>query len=264
MIHCIWSQVRIIYAFVRRDIFVLRKGLRDDLINAIVKVTAMYIPLGVLSQYFGFTPDMARDVMIGAVASVFLSRGFVCALIDSFDMSEARFIDYKRTLPLSTSGMLIASLCSYVITLTASTFPLFILAKVYLGTFMPLSGIQWIAFFILYLASMIFISAFFLNIIFCFSFEWFRFNIWLRILIPIHALGCFMFSWKRLYTFSPFFARVLLINPFTFIAEGLRAALFGNDKYISVYYCVPIVCAWTVVVVWILLRYVRKRIESGI
>lgn len=258
------EQARIIWALVRRDIFVLRQGLRDDLINSTVKVSAMYFALGVLSPYLGFTITIARDVMIGAIVSVFLSRGFVAAVTDSFDMSEARFIDYKKTLPVSTSGLLLAYLCSYVITLLVSTLPLFILMKVYLGSFMPLGGIQWISLIIIYFASMIFVSAFFLSIILCVSFEWFRFNIWQRILIPLNSFGCLMFAWKRLYGFSPLFARSLLLNPFTFICEGLRAALFGNDAYISVYYCVPAVCLWAAIAVWVLLSYVRKRIESGI
>jgi len=258
------EQIRVMWALVRRDIFVLRQGLRDDLINSAVKVSVLFFVLGVLGIYFGFRASVAQDVMIGAVVSVFLSRGFVCAITDSFDMSDARFIDYKRVLPLSTSMMLLSKLCSYIITLAVSTLPLFVLAKLYLQDAMPLGNIQWIAFFIMYCASMVCLSAFFLSIIFCVSFDWFRFNIWQRVLIPMNSFGCIMFSWKRLYFFSPLFARALLINPCVFIVEGLRASIFGNDAYISVYYCVPVVCLWAVVAVGILLRYVGKRVEAGV
>jgi ABC-type multidrug transport system permease subunit len=258
------EQMYMVWALVRRDLFLLRQSLRDDLFNSVVKVSSLYFVLGVLSPYLGFKDAMSRDVMIGAIISVLLSRCFVCAIDDSFDRSDLRFIDYKRTLPLPTTGILAASLCSYVITLCASSAPLFLLAKVYLGPAMPFSNIQWIPFIILYVASMTFISAFFLSIIFCTSFEWFQFNIWPRILTPMNSFGCFMFSWKNFYAFSPLFARVLLINPFTFIAEGLRAALFGNAEYISVYYCVPAVCLWTALSLWVLFVYVRKRVDSGI
>lgn len=258
------AQARVMWALIQRDMFVMYQGLRDDIINSIISVSTIYFASGILSTYLGFTSTIVRDVMIGAICSAFVSRAFSTAVTDSFDMNDTRYIDYKRTLPLSTTALLLAFLGSYVIGLTITTLPLFILAKIYLGSYMLLANIQWFSFFIIYLASMIFISAFFLGIILCTSFEWFRFNIWQRILIPLNSFGCFLFSWKRLYAFSPLFARAILINPFTFMAEGLRAALFGNEAYISVYYCIPVLCFWALIAVFILVKYVGKRMETGI
>lgn len=263
MMYNIQEQARVVWALVQRDLFLLRQSLYDDLINSTVKVSALYFVLGVLSPYLGFRDAMSRDVMIGAIVSVFLSRGFVSAVTDSFDMSDTRFIDYKRTLPLSTRGMLCASLVSYVVVLAVSTLPLFILAKIYLGTAMPLDAIQWIPFIIIYVLGMFFISAFFLITIFRTSFEWFQFNIWQRVLTPMNTFGCLFFSWKYLYAFSPLLARILLMNPFTYISEGLRASIFGNHDYISVYYCIPALVAWTAAALVILLGYVRKKVDSS-
>jgi ABC-type multidrug transport system permease subunit len=256
------AQARIVWALVQRDLFLLRQSLYDDLLNSFVKVTALYFVLGVLSPYLGFRDAMSRDVMIGAIVSVLLSRGFVSAVSDSFDMTDNRFIDYKRTLPLSTAGMLCASLLGYVVVLAVSTLPLFFLAKFYLGAAMPLGSIQWIPLIIIYLLGMVFVSAFFLSVIFCASFEWFQFNIWQRVLTPMNTFGCLFFSWYHLYAFSPLLARALLINPFTYISEGLRASIFGNADYIPVYYCMPVLAAWTAVALCVLLVYVRKKVDT--
>jgi len=75
-------------------------------------------------------------------------------------------------------------------------------------------------------------------------------SVWMRIIFPMWFLGCFQFSWAALYQASPVIAYIDLINPITYISEGTRAAILGQQGSLNFWVCVGaiivfIVIGWT-------------------
>jgi len=62
--------------------------------------------------------------------------------------------------------------------------------------------------------------------------------VWTRFNFPLWFLGCFQFSWQVLHKVCPVLAYINLANPVTYLMEGIRAALLGQDGFLNVWLCV--------------------------
>jgi ABC-type polysaccharide/polyol phosphate export permease len=94
-----------------------------------------------------------------------------------------------------------------------------------------------------------------------FSYQWYMDNIWPRILSPLLCLGAVFFTWHGINLFSPRIAQLTLLNPFTYVAEGIRQGLLGGTEYLPFTYCVPAVFLALVVVVGLLAYGIKKRLD---
>lgn len=65
-------------------------------------------------------------------------------------------------------------------------------------------------------------------------------NFWIRFSIPLFNLGGFWAPWHTTYKTSRILGYAMLLNPFTYITEGLRYALTASSSYISAGYCMGI------------------------
>ncbi len=257
------SSAKVIFALLQRDLIVLKKNVTDTMINALVRVGAVYVTIGFLGHLLGFDSSIASDVVTGAVISVYISRCFGVAIFDSYDRQYSRFIDYLRLLPLSTRGLLISFIIKYMITVAVSTVPLFIVAKLVLGNCMQLSAINWAPFLLVYLLSLLLISSFFVSITFLTSFHWLRFNLWQRVLIPLSSFGGVMYAWHKVYAFNPMIARMMLVNPQVYLTEGVRSTWLASGEYIPAWYCAGGLAVWSLIWLAILFGPITWRIQKG-
>ena len=90
--------------------------------------------------------------------------------------------------------------------------------------------------------------------------DWFRINIWQRLLTPLNLTGCVLFPWSRLYDFSPLLGRIALCNPMTYFCEGLRMSLHGSD---NAYLFMIGIWVWFLISSAILFTYGKRRLEHA-
>ncbi|MEX0940476.1 MAG: hypothetical protein WDZ41_03890 [Candidatus Babeliales bacterium] len=255
------NNIQVFGMLLWRDLYILKKRFKDDLINAGVMVFFFNLIFGLFGPLIGLTKDLVADTFMGTIVGTFLFIGFSRALDDLSDIKFNHFIDYRRTLPISLPWFFGEYIAIYVIHCMCITIPIFLLGKLILGVRLDFSHIQWLPFIIMYLFSMITVSLFFICLIFSVSFEWFKFNIWQRILTPLHQFGCLLYSWKRAYLFSPKIAMVLLLNPLTHCNEGLRTAMRGVSEYLSVYVSITFLSIFIGIEIFMLLTVVRKKLD---
>lgn len=62
-------------------------------------------------------------------------------------------------------------------------------------------------------------------------------NLWHTLLFPMWFLGSFQFSWKALHTSMPWLSYISLLNPLTYVCEGIRSATLQPDLYLPYTYC---------------------------
>ncbi len=254
---------RVIWVMLKRECIAIKKNGFDPIINAVLRVVTVYIGMGMVAYLMGFERSISADVVTGAMVSVFLNRGFTIGIADSYDKKFTRFIDYRRLLPLSTRGLLIAYIVRYMLTISLSTIPLFVTAYVLLPGQVALSAINPFMFVAMLLLGFLFLSVVFITFLFIASFDWLRFNLWQRVLTPSLVLGCNLYSWYKVYAFNPMLARALLLSPIVYLTEGIRAVFIAEGPFIPASYCLLGLGVWTCLLLLFIFGPITWQIDKG-
>jgi ABC-2 type transport system permease protein len=130
-----------------------------------------------------------------------------------------------------------------------------------LGNRFSIANANWPCFMLMYLLTLMFFSTAYLLISFSTPFRSFMDNFWPLVGSPLMCSGSIFFTWKKLYAFSPTLGTFLLLNPITFITEGLRAALLGGPDYIALWICMSIITLWIVIMFSALSVSLNKRLD---
>lgn len=86
-------------------------------------------------------------------------------------------------------------------------------------------------------------------------------NLWLRIIFPLWFLGGFQFSWKGLYSISPTFAYINLLNPLTYVLEGGRAAALDPALSLPYWNCLIALIGFTTLFGYFGITNLKKRLD---
>ena len=184
--------------------------------------------------------------------------GFAQSLRMMFDIKFNRRIDYLMTLPLPKRWLFSTYVLSSLLETFCTTIPVATIGVLLLNQYFVLANIQWISLFAFYIFSLLFASVFFFMIAFAFPYQWYMDNIWPRLLSPLLCVGAVFFPWYGIHQFSPRIAHITLLNPFTYITEGLRTGFLSSDLYLPYTWCVPAICI-ALILALILLSYSIKR-----
>ena len=91
---------------------------------------------------------------------------------------------------------------------------------------------------------------------------WFRFNIWARVLTPLNFFGCIWYTWHSLNTISKPLGKLVLLNPYTYMTEGLRTALLQNDASLPLSICIPALLCFIAVGFALSLTLIYKHLDA--
>lgn len=226
----------------RRDLYVLYKErLKDGIINNLIILFCLYALFGIFSLHMGIASETIPAILIGILIGNLVYLGWSIANETVFDMEFSRSIDYQIILPLTLNWFLFRFVGRYVMELFLTMLPGFVLAKILVGSQVPLAQINWITFMTFWFLTIFFIALFFLSVTFGLSFDWFRLNIWQRVLWPMNAFGGIFYTWKRAYAFNPLLGQLLLLNPQIYLNEGLRATLLNPHDYLNIHLSIGVI-----------------------
>ncbi len=86
-------------------------------------------------------------------------------------------------------------------------------------------------------------------------------NIWMRVLFPLWYVGGFLNGWFVMEKAAPRFAQLMLFNPIMYIADGMRAAMLGQEGYLNYWTCVCVVIISTILVGTVAVLRFKKRLD---
>lgn len=248
-------------ALLRRDLFVMKSKLKDMIIDSLIVVATEVLILGKLYPLIGMANDSIAPLYIGSsVTYILIDLGY------SFSMRYTYYdgydeIAYHLTFPLSKKWIFAEHIVYFVIEAFIITVPLLSLGILLLGdAFGPISG-TLIGFFFVYVLTLFFFGTFFFASSFWYEKIWFQDNMWPRRLSILLFFSSAFYTWSDVNELSPFLGMLLLLNPLTYIAEGLRASLLGGAQYLSIWVCVPVIIGFIVVDCWRIDKAVTKRLD---
>lgn len=214
------------------DLIIFYESLKDKLINLFIWVFITLIVMGYIMPAFGLT-NFGPFQLAGLIASAGLFEVYPSAMSLVGDFSGDRVISYHLTLPLPPWLVLLKTITYYALNALTLSLCVIPMGKLVLWNQFDLTAISWphFAFFILLVA--LFYGVFTLWIASKSESVDKMGNVWMRFIFPMWFLGGFQFSWQALYNIMPGLAYVGLVNPMTYVMEGVRATVLGQTGYLS-------------------------------
>ena len=255
------EYLRIFWMLLRRDLKVLKKRIGSMLIDGTILVITLVVIFGSLFPLLGMSQSLIAPIYLGNVVAFTLFFGYSYGLKIVFDLHYNRFIDYQLTLPLPKRWLFAKIISYFIIEALLTTIPLMTLGIMLLGKKFTLVLPNWPLFALMYFSMLLFFSSFFVAISFWYNFFWFMENLWPRRLTLLFFLSTIFTPWHSIYHFSPTTAWVTLLNPLSYITEGLRATLLGSDLYLRPSICFPAIALFIVFNIWVLNLGIKKRLD---
>lgn len=231
------------YALTKRNIKTIRSQLTDTIIDGIILTSLNVLVFGYLFPAMGMSAQLVAPVFLGSLLTMFFNLGFSLAMRVVFDIKFNRFIDYHLTLPISKAWLFASYILAFFAELFISTTPVLVFGLFALQSKIPLENAQWLLFVGIYLLALLFFSIFFLALGLLYPYVWFIDNIWPRRLTPLIICGSVYVPWFRVNQLSPLLGRLFLLNPVTYVAEGLRSSLLNNPLFLS-----PLLCSSALII----------------
>lgn len=258
----IFSSLPVLGHMLYADFLIFRPAYLDRLFDFFIYVSINLVVMGYLLTGFGMRADYGIFMAATLVATGALFEVFPCAVNIVSDLTGNKIISYDITLPLP-SWMAVAriGLSNAIRGLAIGIFAL-PFGLLFVGNQFDSSNFSPAWFITLFIANTFFYGYF---SVFLASFVPHMGKIgsmWMRVMFPLWILGCFQFSWQVVYAKYPIFAHVILLNPFVYTIEGMRAAVLGQEGSLPMWACLGATLLAALVCGVIGVKRMLKRLDA--
>jgi len=254
------NNVLVFLALMRRDLKVIFSNLKSILIDSVIMSLLFSLLFGGLLPALGMSSKLSGPLFLGSGVLSMISQGFSRAVRIKYDIEFGGFIDYQFTLPISKMWLFAQYITAFSLEILISALPTFFMGLLILSKFIPFQ-ISLIPLLMMFLITSWLFSIFFLFLAFFTQWQWFISNTWERLLGPLMHLGGLYFIWSRLNSASDLLGNITLLNPLTFVNEGLRASLFGKSEYLPILLCIIVLISWTALMLIPFWYAINKRMD---
>ena len=240
------------------DLKLLRRHLLAKTIDTVIWASISAI---IVSYLLNIPSIVAQDILAGSIASSMFIQVFAQAMMLLMDIKNTRHIDFLLTTPVPAWIIFIKITVGFFMPqflISISTLPVI---KFIAGDLLPMRLVSWGAFIAVMLLSNLFFAL--ATTLVCTLAYWHESpsRVWARILFPLWFIGCFQFSWQTLYAKSALGAYLDLLNPFTYVMEGTRAALLGQAGYLPIWACLGGLVVLGSIVAYVGFRRLQKILD---
>lgn len=254
-------QTRTFFAITRRNLYMILKQFPDICLDGGILAGLNVLLFAYLFPAMGMSSELVVPVFVGSLLSLFINLSFGLAVRVVFDLRFKRFIDYQLTLPLTTRWFFACQVTSFFLELFISTMPIVILSFWALSGLISFAQTSWVLLLVHYSLTLLFFSILFLAFGILYEYTWFLDNMWPRRLTPFIAFGCIYVPWFRVKSMSPMLSSLMLLNPLTYISEGMRSCLLGSHAYLAPSICLPVLIVVNVAAILLLAHAVHKKLN---
>lgn len=243
------------------DFKIFSQNISDKIINFLIWVITSVCVNSYLMSAFGVTQEYSTFMIAGfcATAGFFEIYPSVVAWIS--DIEGDQIISYYLTLPIPSWLVLVRMIVFFAISSGILSLIVLPVCKIIAWNRFDIGMFNAIKFLTMFTAMNIFFGSFtlvttsFINNMSSLG------NVWMRFVYPVWFLGGFQYSWITLYKSWPNFSYLALFNPMTYIMEGIRASILGQEGYISFGICIFLTVIFSVACTYIGIIRLKKRLD---
>lgn len=247
-----------------RDFLIFRKVLPNKLLDTTILILGnliIFTYIFPMSQIGGEQFDFALFILGGTIFLFAFFDALAYVTITVSDIEGDRTILHTLTLPIPSTLTFLQIASSWALHYGLTTLIVLPLAKLTLLSRFDMSQVNWFKFALMYMTAYIFFGAFFLWLTSLIR----RLNslghIFIRVGNPMFMFGGYFFAWSQAEAIAPWFAKVILINPLLYAFEGMRSVLVGQEYFISLFTCIGVLLAFSLVMGIDGIRRLKKRLD---
>lgn len=254
---------RVVWQLVKTDMAGFRKNLVDNSIDIAIYVALIVGSMTYMMPLLGTRSDYGPFIAFAAIPSacIFETYGLAINLIG--DIRGEKLISYRLTLPLPTALVFIAKGCVFSIRMALNA----VVAALVSMSILAVGGRLSFAFFspfklLLMSGAMVICSGFLVLFISSLVKNMDRIgSVWTRTLYPLWFLGGAQFSWAIMHTFSPTIGIIALLDPFTYLTEGIHAATLNPADYLNFWLCLGMTLLFTIFFGFVGIKRLKKQLD---
>lgn len=255
------SYFHVIKELVRTDLRIFRKVAVGKWIDMFIWISTITMVFAYIMPAFGLTRTYGVFMIASmcSTAGLFQTFAYVAELVA--DIEGDKIVSYHFTLPFNSWMVFLQQIICSTIKFMALGALVLPAGKLMLWNSFSLAQISYSKYLIIFTLSNIFYAILGLWTA-CFVQRLLRMDsVWMRMIYPLWFLGCFQFSWLSLHKVAPILAYVDLLNPITYISEGTRAAVIGQQGSINFWICVVVLICFIGVGSFHSIARMKKRLD---
>jgi ABC-2 type transport system permease protein len=256
-----FSQLRIFWALLYRDIKVYNERIISRMLDAAVWAATLVIIAHYFLPMFGVESKFGVFVMIGNIATWGIYDMITQVAILASDILGPRDISYFLTLPINQKWILVKIALANAYKVVVGSLPLLPVGMLVTGSWDLLYTGYWFLFLFMYLLTALFYGALSLWLMSITYNMNFLTTLRARIVFPVIFFGCYQYTWLMLYKASPALGYIQLLNPITYIMEGLRSNLISNMQFMPLSICIVVLVIAGLLVGSIGINTLKKRLD---
>jgi ABC-2 type transport system permease protein len=210
---------------------------------------------------FGIATSYSSFMLAGLCASAGLFGIFPSVAAIASDLEGDQVITYYLTLPIPSWMIFLRLILYYAINCGILAISVLPIGQLLIWNQFNILDINVGKFIIIFTLTQLFYGAFTLWIASRVRDMTKMGNVWMRFVFPLWFLGGFQFSWQVLVNKWPYFAWLNLLNPLTYIMEGTRAAVLGQEEYLNIWGCAGMLALFSLLCAWHAIVLFKKRLD---
>ena len=258
----IMHNIYIFIEFLRRDLYVYTRQLRDHIINYALIYPVLYIFCFAYLQtqiYFHGQTNIGATVFAGTCLIPLVVMAFHLTFDLLFDLEKNRHIDFQMTVLaphlIIIEQILFASLFTFFIMI-----PYFPLARIFAHSCINMNHVSWSSLYLILYCGSLCVASYHKLAATLLTVQ--KINMfWTRINHILLILGGF---WIPLYTirsFSPTLGLLLRLNPIVYLTEGLRQSIIGGSNFLPLSQCIAALLILSLIFTTLACHFFKKRVD---
>lgn len=255
------KSLRVLTALLVRDLYLLKRGFVDNLIDSSIIVGISFVMYGKLLPSMGSSPALITPTFFGILAVILVNLSYDRAMHDAIDFDTDKAVLYQVLTPIPTVLLPLKFILSHVLDIMLAAAPVALLGWFVYGPLLVLERGNVALLALVYVLGAAFMSTILLTVATAKPFTWFAYRTWPFILLPMTTLGCFYYPLAAVEKVLPWVAHIIRWIPTTSIVEGMRGAMISEHAYMPVWECVGRLILYIALCYPLLVRNMNKRFD---
>ena len=245
----------------RTDLHILKGTILDQVINLFIWMSTMLLVNSYLMPAFGLSAGYAPFMLTGLAASAGLFGIFPSVALMVSDFEGDQTIAYYLTLPIPSWMVFLRLILYYALNFSMLGILVLPIGQLLIWNQFNLLTVSFGKYALIFVLTHLFYGAFTLWVASRVKNMTKIGNVWMRFVYPIWFLGGFQFSWAVLAQKWPHLAWLNFLNPITYIMEGMRVAVLGQEGYLNFWLCIGMLTIFTALCSWRGIVLLKKRLD---